>query len=140
MVRWLTISVEVLIVVLVAQCTTGRGVNNSNKLEEICLNELGEGVTKISSTDSTYVLCWKEIEANPKNPVPYCKYIVVKQDSLKVVNRGKVRSGKAIWYSDEELLITEKLGILGQKSQNIRTYRFNIRTNHIINVEQIENL
>ncbi len=139
MVKWFTISIEIFIMILIVQCTVGSRTSSSQDLEEICLAELGDRVAKSSSTDSTYILCWKEVEANPKSPVLYFEYIVIKQEPLEVVYRGKVRSGRAVWSSDEELLITEKLGILGQKSQNIRIYRVNIRTKHITNVEQTEN-
>jgi len=140
MVKWFIISVVILFVVLAVRCTAGRVSRNNRNIEQICFAELGDGVVKNSSPDSTYVMCWKEVEANPNNPVSYFEYIVIKRDLLKVVYRGKARSGKVIWYSDEELLITEKLGILGQKSENIRTYKINIRTNQITNIDRIENL
>lgn len=139
MVKWFTISIDFFLMILIVQCTVGSRISSSQDLKEICLTELGDRVAKSSSIDSTYILCWNEVEANPKSPVLYFEYIVIKQEPLEVVYRGKVRSGRAIWYTDEELLITEKLGILGQKSQNIRIYRVNIRTKHITNVEQTEN-
>ncbi len=139
MVKKFILVFKIVIFSFAIQCTTGRGTSSNKDLDKICFMELGEAVAKSSSTDSTFVLCWKEVEANPNSPVPYLEYIVIKQESLKVVYKGKVLSGSIDWYSDEELLIKEKLGILGQKSKNIRVYRVNIKTKHIIDVEQTEN-
>jgi hypothetical protein len=134
------LTIGMLFLAFTLQCSSGRVHRSDSDLNEICVAELGEQLVSESSPGKTYLLCWKEMKTDPKVSVPTFQYIVVKQDSKNVVYRGKVISGNVGWYSNEELLITEKLGILGQRNQNKRTYRINVKTSHITQMEQSEKL
>ncbi len=108
--------------------------------KQTCFSGLGEDAVVVPSPDSTYILCLKEIEMDKMMPESTFDYSIIKRDPGKVVYEGKVMSGKITWYSDEEVLITEKLGILGVRKRNVRTYRINVRTGRITETGDHEQL
>lgn len=122
------------------KCSSLHVHKRDQELNKICLAELGEGFFSEPSPGKTYILCRKELKSDPKVSVPTFEYIVLEQDSKNIVYRGKILSGNIGWYSDEELIISEKLGILGQRKGNERTYRINVKTSRITQMEQSEKL
>lgn len=117
--------------VLTLSCSGLRHQKSVAVAEQTCFSGLGEDATVVPSPDSTYVLCLKEIKMDKTMPESTFEYSVIRRNPVKVVYKGKVMSGKITWYSDEEVLITEKLGILGVRKRNVRTYRINVRTGRI---------
>ncbi len=120
--------------VLTLRCSAGHHQRSDADANQTCLSELGEGATVIPSPGNTYILCRKKVRPDKKVPEPTFDYIIIQQKPVKIVYKGKILSGKITWYSDEEVLISEKLGILGGREQNVRTYRVNVKTGRITEV------
>ena len=133
------IKVVLVSLILTIRCS-GKHVHKSRAdLSQLCTEELGSAVPGEPSPDGTYVLCRKVISGQ-KDTGPSVEYVIFKKDPLKIVYKGKIMSGNVVWYSNEEVLITEKLGILGVRKQNTRTFRVNVRTGRITGTEIPEKL
>ncbi len=117
---------------------SGKHPNSSQTgWKQLCLKELGTETTGEPSPDGTYMLCRKEVVVQ-KEMGPSLEYVVVKKNPAEIVYRGQIMRGNVVWYSNEEVIITEKLGILGIRKENVRTFRVNVRTGRITETETPE--
>ena len=123
----------VLFLFIVMNCTNTKSI--SGEIDKVCINKLGKPYRSETSPGNSFLLCTKEVEIENRR-IPELKYLVFDKKTGKIIYDGKVLAGTIKWISEKELLIHEKIAILGQKNKNERTYKVNVLNGDITQIDR----
>ena len=110
---------------LLGACATSNSQINNNDLME---KELGENIQSLESADGKYTLFYSE---NSVSEADYLtKYMVLENETEKVVKKESLSNSRLSWHSPTELLIEQRIGIVHpeQAPNGIKQYLLNLET------------